>query len=282
MKRLIPILFISLACNKSKPQQVVTPAGFEKTPQVIAIKNGLIPEVSGMADSKKIPGYLWTQQDSGNPPLIYLIKHDGTITDSVLIEGASNRDWEDMTLADGNIYVADIGDNNAQYPDYNIYRFPEPGLGEDRVAEPEKINFEYPDGSHDAEALLADPNTKDIYIITKRDAKSRVYKLSYPQSTTELMQAAFVGELSFTGAVSAALSPDGKEIIIKTYTQLYYYSKKAEESIAVALEKAPSTLDYQVEAQGEAVSFGIDNKGFFTLSEQALNIIPTLNYYKRK
>ncbi len=283
MRKLIPFLLAILSCQKSNTQ-TETPAthGYEKVPQSFALTNGVIKETSGIADSKNNPGYLWVEQDSGNPPMLYLLKHDGTVSDSVYIKGATNRDWEDIILAGGNLYIGDIGDNNASYGEYTIYRFPEPTAGTDTVTAFERIKFTYADSAHDAEAFLVDPATKDIYIITKRDAKSRLYKLSYPQSTTTANEAVYVMDLTFSGAVSATLSPDSKEIIVKTYMQLYHYGKSAEEKIEDALAKAPSTLDYQVEAQGEAVSFSLDNKGFFTLSEEAFAIMPKLNYYKRK
>lgn len=281
MYKILPLFFLFFACSKSDSQTEPTPTGFAKKPEIISLKEGMINETSGIADSKLNTGYLWAQQDSGNPPLIYLLKHDGTITDSILIENATNRDWEDIVLSGDQLFIGDIGDNNATYPDYVFYRFNEPSLGTERVSGPDKIEFKYPDGSHDAEAFLVDPNTKDIYIITKRDTKSKVYKLAYPQSISSMNEAVFIADLGFNGAVSATISPDGKEIIVKTYLALYYYTKNATDDISVALAKAPATLDYQVEAQGEAISFGLDNKGFYTLSEKALNMTPSLNYYKR-
>lgn len=282
MKKLFPFIIIILSCQRSNTQTEIPAAGFEKQPQTFAFSNGVLTETSGIADSKTNPGYLWVEQDSGNPPMLYLLKHDGVISDSVYIKGAVNRDWEDIVLAEGNLYIADIGDNNAVYGAYTIYRFAEPATGTDTVSVFDKIQFTYPDSAHDAEAFLVEPGTKDIYIITKRDEKSKVYKLVYPQSTTAINQAVFEMDLTFSGAVSAALSPDAKEVIIKTYTHLYHYNKTPEEKIVDALQKAPSSLDYQMEAQGEAVSFGLDNSGFFTLSEQALGVVPKLNFYKRK
>lgn len=282
MKKIAPLLIVILSCQRSNTQTEPTAGGFEKLPQTFAIVNAVIKETSGIADSKINPGHLWVEQDSGNPPMLYLLKHDGSVTDSVYIKGAVNRDWEDITLSDGNLYIGDIGDNNAAYGEYAIYRFAEPAVGTDTVEAFDRIVFTYPDSAHDAEALLVDPATKDIYIITKRDTKSKLYKLSYPQSTTTVSEAVFVSDLTFGGAVSAAISPDSKEIIVKTYTQLYHYNKSAEVKIDEALSKMPATIDYQVEAQGEAISFGLDNNGFFTLSEEALGVVPRLNYYRRK
>ena len=169
------------------------------------------------------------------------------------------------------------------FPDYAIYRFIEPITGTDTVSNWDKISFQYPDGSHDAEAILLDNSTKDIYIITKRDAKSKIYKLSYPQSTTFINTADSVGELSFTGAVGAAISPDGTELLVKTYTNVFYWKRKAGESIATALQRTPVTLDYIAEPQGEAICFKRDNSAFFTLSEKPSIIASvSLNEYLRK
>lgn len=276
------ILFIILiaACRKSTSQ--VESSGFKNTPEVITIKGGSLPEASGIASSKNIPGHLWVQQDSGNPTYVYLLKFDGTITDSVFIEGVTNRDWEDICLFKEHLYIAETGDNNQVYPSYAFLRLREPQLGEQQVSTVDKIEFVYPDGAHDAEGFLIDPNTEDIYIFTKRDSLSQVYKLPYPQHLNTVNEAVFVSSLGYNGVVSAAISPDNKEIIIKTYPSLYYYTKSPTESIADALTRTPVTLAYQIEAQGEAVSFRLDNKGFFTLSEKAFNIEPSLRYYERK
>jgi hypothetical protein len=146
----------------------------------------------------------------------------------------------------------------------------------------DKIRLVYPDGFHDAEALVVDNSTKDIYIITKRDAKSRIYRLTYPQNITSVNYAQFVTELGFNGVVSACLSPLNNELIIKTYTGLYYYGKNNSTLLSLLSEVEATALDYQVEAQGEAVSFAADAAGFFTLSEEALGVEPKLNFYKRK
>ena len=288
MKRFIPLLILLFGCQKSKTQVEPSVATFEKLPQTFSITGASIKEASGIADSKSFPGHLWVEQDSGNPPVIYLLKYDGSVTDSVLLEGAINRDWEDIALGSGPddgtnyLYVGDIGDNEAKYPDYTIYRFAEPVAGVEKVSIFDRIDFTYPDGGHDAEAFVVDDVSKDIYIITKREVKSKIYKLPYPQSAGSMNQAVFVADLNYSGVVSAALSANGNEMMIKTYTQLFYYARSQGEEISETLKKTPKTLDYQIEAQGESVSFAIDQSGFFTLSEEAMGIVPKLNFYKRK
>ena len=289
-QKLLAFLFvINLSCQKktSTADNVVT-AGFEETPLAKPVIPGILDEASGIADSKLNPGYLWVQQDSGNPNDIALVSYNGTFLKKLNIKTGVNRDWEDMALANGPvagnnyIYLADIGDNGLAFAEYYIYRFAEPGKTLDTVPECDKIIFKYADGPHDADAIMVDNTTKDIYIITKQDAYSAIYKLSFPQSTTTVNMAILSGTLSFNGVTSAAFSPDGKEVLIKTYNDIYYW-KKGEETLELALTKTPVNIPHGFEPQGEAICFKNDNSGFFTLSERPSVIAAVnLNFYKRK
>lgn len=255
--------------------------GFDSISTVVAVQP-IIEEASGIADSKTNPGYLWVQEDSGNPTQLYLLKHNGTTQKKIYLSGISNRDWEDMALCGGDIYVGEIGDNNASYPDYAFYKFPEPTIAADTVRNVETVRFKYPDGSHDAEAFFVEPSTKNIYVITKRDSASLIYKLTAPLSTSSINTAELVGRLPYNGVVSAALSADEKEIIVKTYLALYYYTVAAGEKKEAALQKNYTKLPYTLEPQGEAVCFSAAGDGYFTLSEKGFAITQQLYFYKRK
>lgn len=242
----------------------------------------MIEEASGIADSKKNKGYLWVQEDSGSDVAIILLKHDGTVFKKVFLNDVTNRDWEDLCLAGNDLYLADIGDNLKVRSGYTIYKFAEPSATTDTVKNIEHIRFKYSDGAHDAEALLVDPETKDIFILTKRDDPSKIYKIAYPYSTSTVNEATLVGSLPYTGVVSAALSPNGKEIIVKLYTSLFYYKRGQGETIDKVLQKKYKTLPYTFEPQGEAVGFAAAGNGFFTLSEKGLGSKVYLYFYKRK
>jgi len=126
-----------------------------------------------------------------------------------------------------------------------------------------------------------DGETKDIYIITKRDQQSKVYKITYPQSVHATVTATHVMDLPYMGVVSAAYSSQ-HEILAKTYSSIYYYKGKAGESVKEILLHSYQSLPYQVEAQGEAVCFSNDGSGFFTLSEKSFLPAAKLNFYRRK
>ena len=280
---LIAFALIILNCKKAKPSNIPP---FSNSPQLFSITPDVIYEASGIADSYANPGFLWVEQDSGNPPELTLIKHDGTITKKIFIKNSTNRDWEEMQVSNGPdplkkyVYIGEIGDNDAIYNHCTIYRFIEPSASVDTIINYDKIDFKYSDMAHDAEAMLIDPSTKDIYIITKRDLLSKIYKIAYPQSTSSVNVAEYIMDLPYKGVVASAISGNGKEILMKTYSSIYYYKSNGT-SIPDALKQVPISLSYQVEPQGEAVCMANDNSGFFTLSEKSFAQSVKLNFYKR-
>jgi hypothetical protein len=261
------------------------------------LTNAQIDEASGIAVSRHDSTFIWTHNDSGDLNRIFLFKNDGTYAGAFRIDGAGNRDWEDMAIGPGPVdgmnylYVADIGDNIVQYSQKHIYRFPEPNIAladttvqwvnyGDNV---DRITFQYPsDIKMDAEALMIDPWTKDLYIVTKREFPVVVYRLPFPQSTTETIVAQKYGTLPFTLATAGDISADGKEILIKTKEKVFLWTRNEGESIADALIRQPIRVTYTPEPQGEAIAYTGNGCGYYTLSEAKGGIIPTIYYYKRK
>ena len=283
---LLSLLAVS-GCKLSVPGVAV--AQFSSDPTVAPVSPGQIDEASGMVDSRTQPGNVWVEQDGGTPAELALLGYDGKLKGKLSIPYFSNRDWEELAMGPGPtngtnyLYIGEIGDNNAQYPFCQIYRLPEPTNLQTPITQIERINFRYPDGPRDAEAMFVDPQTKDIYIITKREPNVHLYRLAYPQNVNEVTVAESYGELPLTFATGAAISPDGREIVVRTYTAIYYWKRNADQTIADALQNGNNRqLPYRVEPQGEAVCFDKENKGYFTLSEKASASSVNLYYYSRK
>ena len=282
---LVVFLFYMVACHKTP---VMHESVFANEPSQVSLDPQSIEECSGIADSRINREHIWVQEDSGNPPQVSLVSHDGKIRKSIFLSGATNRDWEDMTIAKGPdpsldyLYIADIGDNGSVQPEYTIYRFPEPSLTVDTVRKVDKIRVKYPDGSHDAEAFVVDDLNKEIYIITKRDSASKIYRLKPGNDEAVLHTMEYVTSLKFNGVVSAAMAPDRKSLLLKTYSAVYYYEIKPGASLTEVFKTTPAPVTYQVEPQGEAICFKDDNSGFFTLSEKAFASTVKLYNYKRK
>lgn len=289
MRNLVLLVFslAIISCKLAAPG--VFDAQFASDPAAAPVAAGQVDEASGMADSRSQPGNVWVAEDGGNPTALALLGHDGVVKGKINVPSVANRDWEELASGPGPrdgvnyLYIGEIGDNNANHETCQIYRFPEPASLQTPITQVERINFRYPDGPRDAEAMFVDPATKDIYIISKRETKVRLYSLPYPQDVNQVTVAKAYGELPITFVTAAAISPDGTELLVRTYTQVYYYKRNAGQSISDALQLSNSRqLTVRAEPQGEAICFDRDNKGFFTISERASASSVNLYYYGRK
>ncbi len=287
------LLFIS-SCDWFNKQPTPTPIAtipdFESTPQSYVLPLNIADEASGICDSRSMSGNVWFEEDGNNPNVIYLFTNKGVYQGKVQMP-FPNRDWEDMSIGAGPetnknyIYLADIGDNQAVFDNqYYIYRFLEPNSLNEQVKNYDRIAFQYPDGSRDAECILLDPATKDIYIVTKREFNVRLYQLPYPQSVTEIQTAKFIQNIPLQIITGGGISADGKEIVLRNYEALYYWYRKDNESIIDALARTrDKLLPYIKEPQGEGFCFDKEGKGYFTNSERPDGQIePTSLYYFKK
>ncbi len=257
------------------------------------IESNQIDEASGLAASRRHPGVLWTHNDSGDLPRIFALNANGRNLGEVQLAGISARDWEDIAVGPGPeanvdyVYIGDIGDNSAAFPLKMIYRLPEPAYNSNQAVKDtvisnfDTITFQYPDGNRDAETVMVDPLTKDIYVASKRESQVRVYRLPYPQSVTEVMTAEQVATLNLTNVVGGDISPDGLEILIKTYSDIYYWSRTAGQPVGEAVSAQPLKVPYVPEPQGEGICWSGDASGYYTVSEELAGIPAHLYFYPR-
>jgi len=293
--RLFSLTLILLYCIGGAFQCTTRPeeAPFEGPRPVGVLDNPDINEASGLAPSLNNPGYLWTHNDSGDRPRLFLIDSLGQHAGTLYLGGAMNRDWEDVAIGPGPVkgrnylYIGEIGDNKAQYNIKSIYRFEEPNYQNrkfplrDTIKTFETIRFTYPDGRRDAETLMLDPLTRDLYIVSKRESRVKLYRLPYPQSSLEILKAELITELPFSFVVGGDISIDGTEILLKTYTEVFYWKKKPEDPIAEVLLRLPISLPYITEPQGEAICWNTNKSGYYTLSEESDGVRPVLYFYPR-
>jgi len=262
---------------------------FDNTPLVHSLNVNHLAEVSGMAPAARFPGHLWLIEDSGTEPKIDLLRTDGTYIRKVRFSG-TNRDWEDIAAGPGPeagknyLYIGETGDNDARYGDYYIYRFEEPEEGREIISTYETLHFRYPGNeSYDAETLMVDPISRDIYVITKSQLNVRVYRLPYPQDTAGLNMAQYMGAIPYFLVVSGDVSADGSEVLLKAYNAIYYWKREPGENLYQVLSRGHDlSAPYEIEPQGEAVCWDTGARGYYTLSERGTGPVPPLYYYRKK
>lgn len=267
--------------------------GFRRGKRLAENRSKKLEEVSGLAASRNNPGLLWAHNDSGNGPDIFLIDQDLSVRQRYVLAGVKNRDWEDIAIGPGPdstknyIYIGEIGDNEAVFPLKYIYRFEEPVLDSIRngpvlISAFETITFKLSDTLKDTEAFLIDPATRNLLVISKREDPVNVYQLDYPFSTGDTLTARQVQTLPLKQVVSASISPDGDDVLIKNYDHIYYWRNSSQMPLLDLLKESPEEIPYIVEPQGESITWAVDNSGFFTISEINKGKKSFLYFYERK
>ena len=240
-------------------------------------------EISGVAASRRHDGVLWVHDDSDGAPEVVAIGPDGAGLGAYAVTGATARDWEDIAAHDGSLFIGDIGDNRSSWPSVTIYRVLEPDVAPDGTGgslEAERIDLAYPGGPADAEALLVDPRTGDLVVLTKEDGFSRVLvapaEALTPGATVAMTEA---GTFTVPRAASRAfglpgslvtgadVSPDGAVVLVRTYRSILAFTRPDGAPLAAAFDAPPCEVPQVEELQGEAVAFAADGQGYVTIAE---------------
>lgn len=261
-----------------------------------------LDEISGVAASRRHDDVLYVHNDSGGRPRIFALSAKSWRILAIFnIEGATNCDWEDIAVGGGPggdffIYIGDIG-GNALAACNRVYRVREPDTIEDGWL-PVDALLEFTWNEANAETLLADPNG-NVYLISKvvPGSTSRLYRLPREgwnaQEKMVLKQGSAVHVTLHTeGPTGGDISPDGQEVLLKTYNAVYYWRLGEEQTeerddeqlwrqLSEAMRTTPTRLPYNSELQGEAICW--DNQpsgyhGYYTLSE---GINQPAYYYRR-
>jgi hypothetical protein len=240
-------------------------------------------ELSGIAASEKNEGIYWAQNDEG-VPIVYGLNEMGQIVARLQLTGASNLDWEDLSLGPGPkpqvpyLYVGDIGDKGKAAGQVTVYRMEEPQLTPGTLGQSVEassllaLSLRYPGNAVlDFETLMIDPREGDLYLVQKGGMK--VFR-----ARKDALQAATAGtvisleEVRNTGGwglepSSGNFSPSGDEIVLRDEKTDWLFQRQAGQSVADALGKVGLTLTLGPEFNGEAICFDRKGLDLVTLSE---------------
>jgi hypothetical protein len=254
-----------------------------------------LTEASGVAASRNNSNVLWTHNDSGHPAVVYAIDTFGRSLGIYNVPG--NVDTEDIAIGPGPvtnvsyIYVGDIGDNTATRANIKIYQIPEPAVYARQFSNPptvtpkgvRTITLTYPDGPRDAEALMVDSVTGDLFIFTK-ESPTRMYTAS-----KSLLDSASSIALTFVQTViigfpnGADISASGNEIVVRNENFARLWLRANGQDVPTALTGTaipiPVTGTPNGEVNGEAIGFDAVGRGYFTLSDSS--VTQPLRYFPR-
>jgi hypothetical protein len=230
-----------------------------------------LTELSGLATD----GQHWfAMPDGGSRVQVFQLGHDCAVQ-RVISAPDDPFDPEDLARApDGTLWIADTGDNLRQRTTVALFALPAAG-GAARL-----YRLSYPDGPHDAEALLLAPDGTPFVVTKEPLGSSGVYRPDAALTPAPAGDRAAaiplrrVGSVRFGdtgtpggpqgiggfGAVlvtGGTVSADGTVAALRTYTDAYLY-RVAGGDIAAALAGTPVRIPLPDEPQGEGIALEAD------------------------
>ncbi len=192
------------------------------------------------------------------------------------------RDPQDAALSpDGKtLWIADIGDPKGERPTVALWSMPVDGSEKATIH-----RLTYPDGAHDAKALLL-PKNGIPYIITKSTGKSAIYApavtaAKLPKNTTDGTPMTKVGEITLPKSTTenrlgppgrlvitgGAVSPDGSKVVLRTYADAFEWDVPGGDVVkALTGDSTPRATPLTSDIFGEAISYTADGAAFVTVS----------------
>jgi hypothetical protein len=231
-------------------------------------------ELSGLVRSPSQSDLVWSHDDSGAGPVLYGLRTDGRVAATPTVTGAQAQDWEDIAAgrsADGQslLYVGDIGDNASQRDAIDVYRVAEPRVGDAATAPAARLRLRYPDGAHDAEALLVDPLRGDLVIVTKVLGSARAYRTSAALAAGSQTTLRMGPEIGLSFITAGDVSADGRVIVLRGYDRVAVWVRRGRERLTTTLRRTPclSPTSLLGEGQGEAIALDRHGTSFLTVAE---------------
>ena len=282
---------VAASCSSSAERRVADTAQSHYFPSEVVgnINDAEIDESSGLIASKCQPNVFWTHNDSGDDAFIYALDRTGKKLGTWAVTDARNIDWEDIAgykdrVGKCFIYIGEIGDNDAKRAEHTIYRVAEPRVSPDdastsrerpsRTDAAQALKFTYPDGSHDAETLLVEPRTAEIYVVTKRKSgPAGVYKLGDTFDSDKAATAEKVADVSMpavpNGFVTGGdVSPDGRRVIISDYAAGYeFVLPEGAANFDEIWKQQPEIVDLGKRRVGESACYSPDGNTIYASSE---------------
>lgn len=166
-------------------------------------------------------GLVVTTNDSGDTGRVFVVDPATGRTVGVTTWSSSPVDVEALAPAagprgGGRVWVGDIGDNRAARDEVTLALVP---VGRSTTtADAPTYRLTYPDGPHDAEALLVHPVTGRVYLATKGVFGGTLLAAPRRLSAERPNRLQPVGPVP--GMVTdGAFLPDGRHLVLRTYTR---------------------------------------------------------------
>jgi hypothetical protein len=124
--------------------------------------------------------------------------------------------------------------------------------------------------TYDAETLIYDPLSGNLYVITKWGEFSKVFEITNPLTrNSDVFPAEYCGQLPLSIVTGGDLNAEGDKLLLKSYIEVFFWYRLPNESFGEMCSRTPDALlPYKMEPQGESICWSPDSKFYYTMSER--------------
>jgi hypothetical protein len=183
-------------------------------------------------------------------------------------------DPEDIAKApDGSLWIADIGDVKKDRANVALWKVPAT-----LATAPVIYRFSYPDGKHEAAALLVSPDGTPIIITKETNGTAQLYSPGSAPVAGKTVAMAKVGTVTLprtvtpnlfgfvgrAGVNGAAMSPDGSKVVLRTYADAFEWDVEGGKVVDALTKGVARVTPIAEEVPSQAITYSSDGKFFIT------------------
>ena len=252
------------------------------------IEDPRLNESSGLAASNYDTDVLWSINDSGDGPNIFALSTVGKALGRWQIDVDTPTDWEAMDAfsinGKGYLLIADVGDNLARRQSVSFLVVEEPKLEADQerpLSVAWQVEFSYPNGPRDSEAVAVDAAAGRVLILSKRTFPNELYAVPLRATAETKIVAEKIADLyplprnvpgnelrygraaPYQG-MPTGMSLKGERLLVTTYRDAYLYDYGD-------VTQEPSRIPLPLAGQREAIAFARDSDSTAYVSRERKN-----------
>ena len=274
-------------------------AGIE---QIAEVTHPELDEMSGIVAST-YEDIFWVHNDSGDSARIFAVKVDGSVVlprsiqaffpnrspdmwEGYSVDNAWHQDWEDIAIANGTLFIADVGNNANARRDLGIYVVNEPNpnyVHKTRAAQflpiryPDQFQYPAKQWHFDCEAVFTF-NGK-LYFLTKHrqpgkpmgwESGTKLSRLDPRRTDQENVLTLVDRHTGIALATGADVSPDSDHLAVLTYSRLWVFDRPKHGDKWLQSSARVLDLDRNLVQQNEAVAWETNNSLLITNENRAI------------
>ncbi|NLE81974.1 MAG: hypothetical protein GX610_20820 [Rhodococcus sp.] len=275
---------LPLALLTASPALAQTDPPATETPEFETLCTPTDPRLAELSGLVSSGSTLYAIGDSGSDDAVAVMDRSCAVSEWLTVP-VDPYDVEDIAATDTDLWLGDTGDNDRRRDTVALTRMDrETGAGE-------LYRLTYPDGAHDAETLLLQPDGVPLIVTKNVVGASSVYRPVGGTSVDELAQPGpsplekvgdidvsataeqgAIGSVMFTGG---AVSADGTVAAVRSYSDVYLFPV-TDGNVGDALVSGEAVrVPLPDQPQGEAVAF-TDSGDLLIASEARDGALPPI------